>query len=63
MTREETIDLAKTVIEELRKIADIIDEVVDNLDREAQKKGRGLTRPFLLLLVVIPAIQQEGVSP
>lgn len=39
MTREETIDLAKTVIEELRKIADIIDEVVANLDVEAQKKA------------------------
>lgn len=39
MTREETIAIAKDVVEGLRKIADIIDEVVANLDIEAQKKA------------------------
>ena len=62
-SREEAVDLAIAVLKELHNIADILGEIIHDLNEQAQKKGRGLTRPFLLLLVVIPAIQQEDVSP
>lgn len=38
-SREEAVDLARAVLMELRNIADILDEIIHDLNGQAQKKA------------------------